>query len=132
MKKFILGMIAGILLCSSAVYAASYYAKDVKYEPTDSSWDVSNVHDALNDLYTTRKGSKLELPYYVYPGSQGYYTAYYSTSTTFDVSNGMTGVLGKFNLNGVSGMALDISSYHSSYTGTIYICVCEELPKSLD
>ena len=55
MKKFILGAIVGILLCSGIVYAASYYAKDVQYEPKDTSWEVSNVNEALNSLYENYK-----------------------------------------------------------------------------
>ena len=132
-NKMFIVIICAVVFTSIGAYAANLYnAIDIIYTPTDSSWDVSNVHDALNDLYTTRKGSKLELPYYVYPGDRGAFVAYYSTSTTFNVSNGTTGVLGKFNLSGVSGMALDIHSFHASYTGTIHICVCEELPTSLE
>ena len=56
MKKFIknniFGFILGIILCSGIVYAASYYAKDISYEPTDASWEVNNVSEALNDLHT--------------------------------------------------------------------------------
>ena len=45
-------IISGIIFGSMGIYAASlYYAKDVKYEPTDETWEVSNVSDALNDLY---------------------------------------------------------------------------------
>ena len=57
MKKFILGAIVGILLCSGIVYAASYYAKDVQYEPKDTSWEVSNVNEAINSLYENSKSN---------------------------------------------------------------------------
>ena len=53
MRKLIIGFILGIILCSGVVYAASYYAKDVQYEPTDTSWEVSNVKDALDSLYNS-------------------------------------------------------------------------------
>ena len=56
MKKIIIGIILGGILFGSGVYAASYYAKDVTYTPTDESWEVSNVEDALNDLYNSSKG----------------------------------------------------------------------------
>ena len=135
MKKIINSLfmfILGGIIFGSIVYATTYYAKDVAYEPTDASWEVSNVNDALDNLYSPKNNNKLELPYYVYPGDRGAFAAYYSTSTTFNVSNGTTGVLGKFNLSGVSGMTLDIHSFNTSYTGTIHICVCEELPTSLE
>jgi len=51
MRKFILGTIFGIIISVGVVYAASYYAKDVLYQPNDASWEVSNVNDAINSLY---------------------------------------------------------------------------------
>ena len=52
MKKVVLGFILGGLIFGSiGIYAASYYAKDVSYEPSDASWEVSNVNDAINSLY---------------------------------------------------------------------------------
>ena len=50
-KKTIFSFVLGIILCSGIVYAASYLASDVAYEPEDTSWEVSNVNEALNDLY---------------------------------------------------------------------------------
>jgi len=45
-------IISGILFGSIGIYAASiYYAKDISYEPSDASWEVSNVNDAINGLY---------------------------------------------------------------------------------
>lgn len=59
MKKFaknnVLGFILGILLCSGIVYAASYLASDVVYDPTDETWKVSNVKEALDSLYSIKK-----------------------------------------------------------------------------
>ena len=51
----IVGIIIGVLLCSGIVYAASYYAKDVTYTPGDKTWNVSNVNDAIDSLYNSRK-----------------------------------------------------------------------------
>lgn len=54
MKKVINSLfmfILGGIIFGSIVYATTYYAKDVAYEPTDTSWEVSNVEDALNALY---------------------------------------------------------------------------------
>ena len=54
-NNIIFGIVLGGLVFGGIVYAASYYAKDVQYEPTDTNWNVSNVEDALNDLYNSRK-----------------------------------------------------------------------------
>ena len=51
MKKIIIGIILGGILFGSGVYAASYLASDISYTPSDTSWEVSNVNDALDDLY---------------------------------------------------------------------------------
>ena len=47
-----------IICISGTLYAANvYYANEVKYTPTDSSWNVTNVNEALNSLYSkTRNG----------------------------------------------------------------------------
>ena len=57
MKKILIGFILGGLIFGSIVYATSYYAKDVAYEPTDASWEVNNVEDALNSLYEDSKSN---------------------------------------------------------------------------
>ena len=58
-KNTIFSFTLGIILCSGIVYAASYYAKDVKYEPMDTSWNVSNVNEALNSLYNLSESSSI-------------------------------------------------------------------------
>lgn len=63
MKKIIFGIITGIILCGGIVYATSYYAKDVSYEPSDASWDVSNVNEALNELYELTDTTNIEVRY---------------------------------------------------------------------
>ena len=56
MKKFIknnlFGFILGIMLCSGIVYGTNIYESNtIEYNPTDASWEVNNVNDALNVLY---------------------------------------------------------------------------------
>ena len=56
MKKFIknnlLGFILGVLVSGGVVYAATLIdSKDVTYTPSDSSFDVSNVEGALDQIY---------------------------------------------------------------------------------
>ena len=52
MKKYILGLITGILVCGSIglVIAATYNAGAITYTPSDNTWNVSNVESAINDL----------------------------------------------------------------------------------
>ena len=57
MKKIIFGIITGIILCGGLVYAANSLAKDVTYKPDDETWNVSNVEEALNDLYKNSKSN---------------------------------------------------------------------------
>ena len=48
--------ILGIILCSGIVYASGLYnANDIKYEPNDTSWEVSTVNQAINSLYEMEK-----------------------------------------------------------------------------
>ena len=46
-----LSFIIGGLIFGGVVYAANYYAKDISYEPSDASWEVNNVNEAINSLY---------------------------------------------------------------------------------
>lgn len=41
------------------VYAYSIFANDIGFEPNNSSWNVSNVKDALDDLYKLKSGSQV-------------------------------------------------------------------------
>ena len=52
----IFSLIIGIVLSSGIVYAASLYkAKDISYNK--ENWEVTNVNDALDDLYEIQKTS---------------------------------------------------------------------------
>ena len=52
-KSNILSFIVGALLfgCIGTVAAYNLLAKDVKYTPSDSTWEVDNVKDAIDELY---------------------------------------------------------------------------------
>ena len=41
----------GVLCSGITVYAASYLAKDISFVPSNNEWKVSNVEEAINDLY---------------------------------------------------------------------------------
>jgi len=62
--KLFIGIIIGALLSGVTVYAAStYLSKDVTFTPTNSEWNVSNVEEALNDLYSNSNGISDLTPY---------------------------------------------------------------------
>ena len=51
----IFGFVLGVILCGSLVYASGLYnANDIKYESKDTSWNVSNVNQAINSLYSMK------------------------------------------------------------------------------
>ena len=61
MKKVnkILILVIGIIIGTSiTVCAYSYHAKDIEFTPTNESWEVDNVGDALNDLNNKVKDYK--------------------------------------------------------------------------
>ncbi len=56
MKKFILGIIIGGIIFGSSVYAVTSYlysSNEVSYTPSDSSWNVGNVKEAIDNLRST-------------------------------------------------------------------------------
>ena len=57
MKKYILTFILGGLFFGSigTVVALNYNAKDIEFTPSDSSWNVNNVEDAIKDLKDNKK-----------------------------------------------------------------------------
>ena len=62
MKKILIGFIlGGIIFGCIGVYAASYLATDIIYEPEDASWEVNNVSEALSDLYKSSAGVELKV-----------------------------------------------------------------------
>ena len=56
MKKFILGIIVGGIIFGTCIYAATTYyyaANEVSYIPSDSTWNVTTVKAALDNLKST-------------------------------------------------------------------------------
>ena len=52
MKKYVFGLLTGLLISGGVVYAATLIdSKDVTYTPSDNEFDASNVETALNELY---------------------------------------------------------------------------------
>ena len=51
MKKILFGIVLGIIVgTATTVVAATYLANKISYTPSDSSWNVDNVSDALDYL----------------------------------------------------------------------------------
>ena len=52
MKKNILFTIIGFILGLSVAVGATilYNAKDIEFTPSDLSWNVDNMQDAINDI----------------------------------------------------------------------------------
>ena len=72
MKKFILGLIIGAITFGTVgVYAAlKYQASQVSYTPSDKTWKVSNVEDAINDLYNNSGSSGINFDGGTFKASQ--------------------------------------------------------------
>lgn len=60
MKKFILGIVIGGIVFGTigSVVAYNYNAKDIGYTPSDNTWEVNNVGDALKDLKDQKDENK--------------------------------------------------------------------------
>ena len=63
-KNILFGFILGILLSTmigvGAVYL--YNAKEIEFVSTNSEWNVTNVHDAMNDLYNEYQKETINIP----------------------------------------------------------------------
>ena len=61
-KNIILGILSGFVIFGSGVGAATYFsAKDISFTPTNSEWTVTNVEEAVNDLYELKNTDNLTL-----------------------------------------------------------------------
>lgn len=60
----LLGLVIGLVLISGAgVLAATYFdAIDITFTPNDENWEVTNVKDAIDELYNLSNKDTLESP----------------------------------------------------------------------
>ena len=67
MKKIMLGFIlGGIVFGCVGIYAANYLASDISYTPSDESWEVTNVSEALDELYENIDDSEIIKKQYIF------------------------------------------------------------------
>ena len=52
-KRFLLGMLVGLLISGGSVYAVSIISKDVSYDNSSSKLTSTNVQGAIDELYKT-------------------------------------------------------------------------------
>lgn len=46
----------GIIITSGIVYGTNIYeSSTIKYSPSDTNWEVNNVSEAINSLYSMKK-----------------------------------------------------------------------------
>ena len=53
-SRLFIFIITAIVFTGVGVYAATINSSDVSYTPSDSNWNVSNVADAIDELYTMK------------------------------------------------------------------------------
>ncbi len=62
-NRLFIFIISGVFFASVTLYAANiYYANEIKYTPTDLSWNVTDVNEALNDLYNKYNNNRINIP----------------------------------------------------------------------
>jgi len=103
LKNNLPGFILGIILCSGVIYGVNLYkSEDIQYQPSDDSWEVSNVSDALNSLYNNKSLSdgvyQLDVSMIIGYQSSNYATTRFSPLCKLKVENGEVSIL-EFNDN---------------------------------
>lgn len=117
-KNNIFGFILGGIIFGSIVYASSYLANDISYQPEDLDWKVNTVNEALNDL---RKESLNKSVSFTYSGG-GYMRKDQRASSSavifnddykkISVNSGTVSVMFNY-LDGTSSSAVSLNSGNS-------------------
>ena len=105
--RFIIGIVIGILLTGTSVYAANtIYSKNVTYDNSNSKLSSSNVQDALDELYLKMYPSKFYKKLYESAVRDDKSSTYVSNSDGID--------FGKI-ASDTNGKGLYIASEYSDY-----------------
>ena len=117
-KKIILGILIGILFSGVGVYAATtYLASDVTYTPSNKDWNVDNVKNALDDLYS-KNDDTISFGTPIQSSSQGPRIATRTTSITLNKGKYIVSAI-------ISGSSMNSSSASSSDTTTKFEILCD-------
>ena len=88
-KKLLFGVIIGVLLTSTTVYAVQAIATSIAYDNTTSGLQATNVQDAVDELYT--KVPKSPTGCTTPPFNEGDYIQLIPSSKNYVVSSSLTG-----------------------------------------
>ena len=116
-SRIFIFIIGGIIFGTIGICATTLYQSNtIEYSPTDSSWNVTNVSDALNDLY--EKNNQLKTIKEAKSVTK-YSAVNSSVSASITFSNTVVGISGVVFKNGSSG---DVDSFHCSISGATVTC----------
>ena len=91
MKKGIIGFVLGALIFGSIGVVSAYtiFANDIGYTPKDTSWEVDNVKDAIDDLYSKANISEKNVEdfyFIVWTVDNGFYFSNYQNYKYFKIT----------------------------------------------
>lgn len=99
-KVIVAVIITTLIVGTGTVYATySYLASNISFTPTDSSWEVTNVEDALNDLYD--KTYDINFDDFVFTDSSSFSYRLPNRQTSIELTKGKYIIIS----NGVTGYA---------------------------
>ena len=62
MKKYLIGIIIGLIISSTGIVVGyNLNSNDISFTPENNNWQVSNVEEAVNDLYDKSNLGDLEI-----------------------------------------------------------------------
>lgn len=91
MKKtyiFILGIVFGLTISGVTVFASSLLSKDINFTPTKKDWEVTNVEEALTDLYKYSREDTINKLDFTTTTSESYGIRQTNRSTSLTVEAG--------------------------------------------
>lgn len=123
MKKIIIGIIIGVSISSIVGVSAAtlYYSNQVSYTPTDTSWNVSDVKSALDELHETQGTDEITKKQYTFTSTSSnlFITKNISLSGKEIISYGIIGIsINQRDINHTSGYNFTPSIGIKDFDGT--------------